>query len=380
MGAFLKNCNVFISHKRDNGQARVESTLIYNVLKSRGKYSVRMDVRENTLSKFPETIPRMIDKSDVFVLIIPKDNNVEFLQDTTSWVYQEVQYALSLLAQGKNLQILPICFNKNFKWPEWIKKSKISAIGEYDVRYYDTNDKYCDNKLCDAICFPSARRINYKSILLSLIALSVIGYLVFNFVRPSRDDLSYERFVSDIEMVYQSNRIVDIPDSISDNQDVRNIVEFKNKSNEYYTLIMGMRDIFDDNVVAASTTKGRFAGDLVVYLISIMGTFPEINDAAILLYTDFMNNSSELSGTTTLQNDAIQILTLVNKNKEDFYKELSVVSNKLDGNMKDNDKMKMVLALRNNETFWQLSKNEIEFISITNKIVNEYLGKIYGIK
>lgn len=79
MGIFLNKHKIFVSHKRENGDASADALLIKDYLDKKFLLHTFMDVHEDTLGEFPQRLKEEINSSQTFIFIIPSDGNISFL-------------------------------------------------------------------------------------------------------------------------------------------------------------------------------------------------------------------------------------------------------------------------------------------------------------
>lgn len=171
---------VFISHRRDSGQASTEAIFIQNLLVKETNANVFMDVTEDYLGVFPQTLKEKIKQSDSFVLILPKSDNYKYLCDPDNWVHKEIKFALNYKdANNKPSRIVPVTFDRDFTFPPKENLGEISEIADYSFVYYDTNSKDMANRLINA--FGLSKQTNSKLFwVLSVVIAFMVGMGVWS--------------------------------------------------------------------------------------------------------------------------------------------------------------------------------------------------------
>lgn len=207
----FKRKKVFISHKRNSGQATTEAILIKNSISSNSTAEVFMDVTEDYLGAFPKTLKDKIQQSDIFVLILPPASDYEYLCNADNWVYKEIHYALTYKdAVNKPSRIVPVTFDRNFSFPPKEDLKDIAELADYSFLYFDTNDKDSVNKLLRALGLK--RKHPQKIILLTVIAtiivvLSMIFYLLKIPITSEPTHDSHYNYDATIEFVTTLDRL-----------------------------------------------------------------------------------------------------------------------------------------------------------------------------
>lgn len=167
-----KKTKIFISHKRQRGQATAEAILIKDALDKKKAFDAFMDVREDYIGNFPNVLKNRIKDCDVFVLIFANDS-IDYLLDRESWVHKEIHYALNYKdLNNKPVKIIPIAFSNQFKFPPKSDLDDIGEITDYNILYYDTNDSNCQQKLYNAI--GNNYYVNIKKLILFILCIFTI--------------------------------------------------------------------------------------------------------------------------------------------------------------------------------------------------------------
>lgn len=168
---------IFISHRRDSGQATPEALLIQNILKRERGVNVFMDVTEDYLGAFPQTLKEKVKQSDSFVLVLPKADGYGYLTDPENWVHKEIKYALTYKdALNRPSRIVPVVFDRNFTFPSKEELGDISEIADYSFIYYDTNNTDSSSKLLRALGLK--KQINPQLISFIIIGVLLLGAAV----------------------------------------------------------------------------------------------------------------------------------------------------------------------------------------------------------
>lgn len=137
-----------------------------------------MDVSEDYLGSFPQTLKDKIRQSDVFVLVLPQASNYDYLCDPNNWVYKEIHYALIFKdAVNKPSRIVPITFDRDFSFPDKKKLGDIAEIADYSFIYYDTNNQESASKLIRAAGLKT-RFITKIVMSVCTVVFSLILYLI----------------------------------------------------------------------------------------------------------------------------------------------------------------------------------------------------------
>lgn len=172
---------IFISHKRNNGQATTDAILIKDIITKEVTPQVFMDVTEDYLGKFPDTLKNEIKKSNVFILVLPSTEKTSFLCDPDNWVHKEIKYALTFKdANNKPSKIIPIVFDKDFKFPPRESLGDIADITNYSFLYFDTNSKDSISKLKRAIGSTTPKWLKPLFLIITSILLIVAGIKYIN--------------------------------------------------------------------------------------------------------------------------------------------------------------------------------------------------------
>lgn len=177
----MRRVNIFISHRRNNGVATTDAILIKNILSKETSGNVFMDVAEDYLGQFPQTLKNEIRKSDIFLLVIPKSENYDYLSDPENWVHKEIKYALTYRdAVNKPSRIIPVVFDRDFKFPDKESLGDIAEITDYSFIYYDTNNTDSANKLIRAAGLK--RKVGNTALMagiaIAVIVAAVLAYLL----------------------------------------------------------------------------------------------------------------------------------------------------------------------------------------------------------
>lgn len=216
MSYFINKQKVFISHKRIDGTASAEAVLLKQLLDDNRYLDVFMDVHEDTLGEFPESLSKKIDNSDSFVFLIPSDGNVSFLYDKEGWVYQEINYSTSkyLMALGTDktrIQILPITFSKSFEWPDNLPKT-ISTIGAFEIcrLNINKNPEEIQKKLANALNIHPRNRINWLGCAIFSILVALTTLFCVKLIKHYAEDSINEKRITFIKNSFSgkiANRI-----------------------------------------------------------------------------------------------------------------------------------------------------------------------------
>ena len=194
MSFFFSKYPIFISHKRQNGQATPEATLIKEFLIKKFQFDVFMDVQESFLNEFPKTLHDKIQACKVFILIIPSQMDTDFLCDPNGWVHEEIRQAL-WQNYFEKIKIIPIAFEKNFHWPSKENLGNIAKISDFDTLYFDTNDnKNSIKRVYKAINYKWYSPFRWKRCISALLACLLI---VFIGIRISVDPI--DRYLKKLE-------------------------------------------------------------------------------------------------------------------------------------------------------------------------------------
>lgn len=170
--SLFKKKKVFLSHKRDLGNATPDAILIKESLVHNSTAKVFMDVTEDYLGSFPVTLKDKIKCSDAFVLVLPKASNYDYLCDPNNWVHKEIHYALTFKdAIHKPSRIIPVTFDPNFKFPSKEQLGEISEIADYSFIYFDTNNKESAQKLVRALGIGNGKLLKLSFYLIAAIVI-----------------------------------------------------------------------------------------------------------------------------------------------------------------------------------------------------------------
>lgn len=185
MGIFKKK-KIFISHRRNSGQATTEAILVKENLSKDANVEVFMDVTEDYLGSFPNTLKDRIKRSDAFVLILPKSENYDYLCDPNNWVHKEIHYALTFKdALNKPNRIVPVTFDRDFRFPSKELLGDIADIADYSFILYDTNNKDSYIKLKNAVGIKT--RINLNWLWITIFVSIVLACILAIYPIPKRD-------------------------------------------------------------------------------------------------------------------------------------------------------------------------------------------------
>lgn len=374
--SFVKRCKIFISHKRENGQARPETLLIYSSFESKIKYHARIDVRESYLGSFPDRLRSMIQESDVFIVVLPKDKNLEFLRDSTNWVYQEIQYALTLVKNGK-LQILPVAFTPNFRWADYQLDENISELKNYSIMYFDTNDRDASSKLLDSIKYPISKLINFK--LFGIYILLFAALISYPAYRHISNQIRESMIVKTLMLAdsLSKDTYVAIPDSILGNADVQKIVKIRKLSLEYFSSLSRLKQL--DRKLSQSTINDRFISDLQSNLTDMAIVNINVNDAYSSFFSDefkeYIVENPETSVSMSLYlKDYFSAQVICNKCSKKFKNELEVIADK-----RKKDIVRSFRKIIDGENLWNMCESYCRLFSIGNDICDKYLKAKYGL-
>lgn len=167
---------IFISHRRNSGQASTEAILVKEMLAKDSACKIFMDVTEDYLGAFPQTLKSKISESDAFLLLIPKTSDYSYLCDKDNWVHREIFYALTFKdARNKPSRIVPVTFDRDFRFPSKEKLGDIAEIADYNFIYYDTNSTDSANKVKRALGLGKNKIVSYLIGLAVIIAIVIIG-------------------------------------------------------------------------------------------------------------------------------------------------------------------------------------------------------------
>lgn len=186
MFVFSMKKKVFISHRRNFGQASTEAILIKEMLSKDSGCKIFIDVTEDYLGAFPHTLKSKIAESDAFLLLIPNAHDYSYLCDKDNWVHREIFYALTFKdAKNKPSRIVPVTFDRNFKFPSKEELGDIAEIADYNFIYYDTNSTESANKIKRALGISKNNIVPYLITSIILIAAFVFG---LSMIKPKTAD------------------------------------------------------------------------------------------------------------------------------------------------------------------------------------------------
>lgn len=193
---------IFISHRRNSGQASTEAILVKEMLAKDSNCKIFMDVTEDYLGAFPQTLKTKIAESDVFLLLIPKSSDYNYLCDKDNWVHREIFYALTFKdAKNKPSRIVPVTFDRDFKFPSKEKLGDIAEIADYNFIYYDTNSTDSANKVKRALGVGKNKIVSYLIAFAIIIVAVIIGMSLIE-----RDETSKYTYQESIEVEKNLNR------------------------------------------------------------------------------------------------------------------------------------------------------------------------------
>ena len=130
---------IFISHRRIDQKVSPTARMIANLLKKKIVNQVFLDVDSIYVRQFPDRLKEEIEKCHIFILVLPDNGDLGFLQEEGNWVRREIEYALK-----HNKPILPIITKQDFQWPKNLPESikalshnKEGIYGGLNIIYYD---------------------------------------------------------------------------------------------------------------------------------------------------------------------------------------------------------------------------------------------------
>lgn len=175
MFGLFNKCSVFISHKRNEGKVSFDATWFESALLEKG-FKVFMDVHEDYIGNFPKVLAEKVKSSNVFLLVLPSDRDLNYLCDEKNWVHKEILYALRKVEYDEKLiRILPVSFKNNITFPPKEKLGEIAAISDFSILYCDINDQErSKQKLYKAIRYKSCKfSYTWKTIIFLILCLLV---------------------------------------------------------------------------------------------------------------------------------------------------------------------------------------------------------------
>lgn len=175
MFGLFNKCSVFISHKRNEGKVSFDATWFESALLEKG-FKVFMDVHEDYIGNFPKVLAEKVKSSNVFLLVLPSDRDLNYLCDEKNWVHKEILYALRKVEYDEKLiRILPVSFKNNITFPPKEKLGEIAAISDFSILYCDINDQErSKQKLYKAIGYKSCKfSYTWKTIIFLILCLLV---------------------------------------------------------------------------------------------------------------------------------------------------------------------------------------------------------------
>lgn len=209
---------VFISHRRNDGQASTDAILVSECLKRYSSADIFMDVAEEYLGSFPKTLKEKIQKSDAFALVIPKSSDYGYLADPENWVHKEIHYALTYNdASNKPSRIVPVVFDRNFQFPPKEQLGDIAEIADFNFLYFDTNNSEAAHRLVSALGL--SRKSIIKTAALAITAILIFIAVVVSLFNCLHVEPSRYRFEKSNELVTELDRF-DTFNEFSDSCDV----------------------------------------------------------------------------------------------------------------------------------------------------------------
>ena len=85
---------IFISHRRVDQKVSPTARMIANLLKKKIVNQVFLDVDSTYVRQFPDRLKEEIEKCHIFILVLPDNGDLSFLQEEGNWVRREIEYAL----------------------------------------------------------------------------------------------------------------------------------------------------------------------------------------------------------------------------------------------------------------------------------------------
>lgn len=212
---------IFISHKRENGDASSDALLIKQILDKRFLFKTFIDIHQDTTGEFPRLLKEKVMNTQTFILLIPYNGDVSFLYDSNGWVYKEVNYALNkyiLSADRKDrVQILPITFSNSFEWPNDIPHG-ISKICDFDICKLHRNDKpsITQEKLLKAIRYNPLKCFNVKIVALLIVTLLCLIICVYKYAENKKSVREQQKRIEFVQSswhsLYLTKPVVEIPE------------------------------------------------------------------------------------------------------------------------------------------------------------------------
>lgn len=329
---------IFISHKRDNGQASVEARMINDTLDREKKFKVFFDGNEPYLGEFPVKLEEEIRQCKVFILVLRKNQPLDYLKDKNNWVHKEIKTALDVrMYIDKGIKIIPISMDKNIKFPPKDELGEIGQITDFDIIYYDTNDIYASKKLYNAIGYPgSSYYVNKRSIgaLLILIILFIFCYMLIakkiNLYDKTidlykRDLKTFKEFYNpniEVEISHEYYTLITKIDTV-----IMDIIEYYNNIIEFDNYV-DKRGFEKDYNILVKIYQKRF-NDIEKFSHSISATYLKI-------YTIFCEcELKKITDKTTINEHILETLTITNT-QLDNYKKFLTHTNKIIEKNKNN--------------------------------------------
>lgn len=186
MKGILNPYKIFLSHKNIDGKAAPSTVLLKEKLDKKFFFHVFFDKHEKEMEEFPSYIKNAIFNSDVYILKIPDNGNVDFLLDETNWVYKEIKYALLQKVINPKYKIIPVSFNSKFLWDSsGVNLDKdIEKIRDYNICYLDSDERNFESKIYDRIGFSLKNAVNTKLLLIIcailLLIAACVGYFGYD--------------------------------------------------------------------------------------------------------------------------------------------------------------------------------------------------------
>ena len=238
MFSLFNKCSVFISHKRCEGKVSFDASWFEEKLRDRGIYNTFMDVREDYIGNFPKVLSDKIKKSDVFLLVLPSDRDLNYLLDPDNWVHKEIQYALRKKEYDEqSIKIIPVSFKDNVVFPSKKVLGNIADIADYCIIYCDLNDQENSKKrLYNAIGYkPWQCYLTWRSIVVALFILYSLFFIAGNIV----NNKPYEEVP--LHYVETINTLKSLPVSSTDNKNIELANKLQAKILQCFNLVIQMQ-------------------------------------------------------------------------------------------------------------------------------------------
>ena len=230
----FNKCSVFISHKRKEGKVSLDASWFEEKLRDKGIYDTFMDVREDYIGNFPKVLSYKIKKSDVFLLVLPSDRNLDYLLDPDNWVHKEIKYALLKKEDNEqSIKIIPVSFKDNILFPPKEGLGDIADIADYSIIYCDPNDqKKSRERLYNAIGYKTWKcYLTWKSIVIILFLLFSLFFIATNTIN---NELHEEVTLKYTETIKNMNSL---PTTSTNNKNVELGNELQTKILQCFNLV-----------------------------------------------------------------------------------------------------------------------------------------------